>query len=188
MDDLFVSYSNDLKRLFQSIDAAIRQICSQYPVEFRCQKGCSDCCYAVFDVSYIEALTIYHAFSGLNRKDRRTAIKRAQKALAAWNKLFENGVADPSLARIRCPLLTDAGECACYDARPVNCRTYGLPTVIAGKAHVCGLSGFVKGLTYPTIKLGPIQEELLTLSIGLGGNELGKQRWPIAAILLHDVH
>ena len=181
--DQYILYDNELKDLFQSIDAAVLQICSQYPDEIRCKKGCSDCCHAVFDISYIEAVVIYNAFKGLERKDRRCAAKAARKALAAWNRIAKDRT-DISTARIRCPLLTDKDECACYAVRPVNCRTYGLPTVIAGKAHVCGSSGFIKGITYSALNLAPMQEKLLKLSTGLAGTELGRQRWPIAAILL----
>ena len=183
--DQYTLHANELKNLFHSIDAAVLQMCSQYADEVHCKKGCSDCCNAVFDVSYIEALTIYDTFRTLGRKDRRAVTNMARKAVIAWERLVERR-ADLSMARIRCPLLTETGECACYAVRPVNCRTYGLPTVIAGKAHVCGLSGFIKGVTYTTVNLNSIQEKLLTLSMGLGGLELGRQRWPIAAVLLQD--
>jgi Fe-S-cluster containining protein len=176
-----------LENLFEIADSAVLDIEKKYYKEVKCKKGCTDCCYAVFDVSLIEALFIRQHFDSIDRKHRRIAINLAKKALKAWNQLITDK-ADPSLARIRCPLLNDTGECICYKARPINCRTYGVPTSIGNKGHVCGLSGFQQGITYPTINLEPFQRRLYDLSVALKGKDLGRKRWPIAAVLLNDIY
>jgi len=173
----------DLEDLYEFADKAVADVRERYSQEVRCKKGCTDCCYAVFDVSLIEALYIRQYFDSLDRKQRRAALNIAKKALKSWNELVTTK-ADLSFARIRCPLLADSGECICYKTRPINCRTYGIPTVIGNKSHVCGLSGFEKGKTYPALNLEPLQMRLYELSVALEGNERGKKRWPVAAILL----
>ncbi|MEA3385413.1 MAG: hypothetical protein U9Q89_03035 [Thermodesulfobacteriota bacterium] len=173
----------DLENLYESADRAAADVQKRYSKEVRCKKGCTDCCHAVFDVSLIEALYIRQHFDSLDRKQRRAALNIAKKAIKSWDQLVTTK-ADISHARIRCPLLADSGECVCYKSRPINCRTYGIPTVIGDKSHVCGLSGFEQGTTYPTLNLEPLQKRLYELSVALEGNERGKRRWPVAAILL----
>ena len=173
----------DLENLYESADRTIADVQKLYGKEVRCRKGCTDCCHAVFDVSLIEALYIRQHFDSLSRKQRRAALNIAKKALKSWNELVTTK-ADLSLARIRCPLLTDNGECVCYKARPINCRTYGIPAVIGDKSYVCGLSGFEKGKTYPALNLEPLQKRLYELSVALKDEDLGRRRWPIAAVLL----
>ncbi|PXF54514.1 MAG: hypothetical protein C4B57_06445 [Deltaproteobacteria bacterium] len=173
----------DLENLFDLADRAVADIQELYSQEVRCRKGCTDCCHAVFDVSLIEALYIRRHFDSLSRKQRRAVLNIAKKAIKSWNQLI-TARADLSIARIRCPLLTDSGECICYDARPMNCRTYGIPTVIGDKSRVCGLSGFEQGKTYPTLNLESLQKRLYELSVALKGEDLGRRRWPVAAVLL----
>jgi len=176
----------DLENLFDFADRAVADVQKRYSKEVRCKKGCNDCCYAVFDISLIEAFYIRHHFDSLGRKQRRAALNIAKKALKTWNHLATTQ-ADLSFARIRCPLLTDDGECACYNARPINCRTYGIPTLINNKSHVCGLSGFEQGKLYPALNLEPLQKRLYELSAALEYKDLGRGRWPVAAVLLDTV-
>jgi Fe-S-cluster containining protein len=173
----------DLENLFDFADRAVADVRERYSKEVRCKKGCTDCCYAVFDVSLIEALYIRRHFDSLGRKQKRSALNIAKKALNSWDQLV-TAKADLSLARIRCPLLTDSGECVCYKTRPINCRTYGIPTVIGDRSHVCGLSGFEQGKTYPTLNLASLQKRLYELSVALEGDERGRRRWPVAAVIL----
>ncbi len=175
----------ELEDLYSLIDRTVGEIQRRYRKEVLCRKGCTDCCYAVFDVSLIEALYLRTCFDSLDRRQRRAALIRAKKAIKSWDQLIAAG-ADLSLARIRCPLLSDDGECICYAARPINCRTYGIPTMIGNKGHVCGLSGFVRGKKYITLNLAPLQERLYELSVKLKGEDLGTRRWPIAAVLLEE--
>ncbi len=70
--------------------------------------------------------------------------------------------------RVRCPLLQDSEECVLYENRPIICRIYGVPFSLKDgkkeKAYACGLSGFQENVTYPTVKLDKIYQELCNLS------------------------
>jgi len=71
----------DLENLFDFADRAVADVQKRYSKEVRCKKGCNDCCYAVFDVSLIEALYIRHHFDLLGRKQRRAALNIARPGI-----------------------------------------------------------------------------------------------------------
>lgn len=174
---------NDLDTLFVAIDQAFEAVRQAHPEAITCGKGCADCCQAVFDVSLVEAVNLQAHVQRLDLSVREEIALAAQEARQAWEQIMDAGL-DPGVARIRCPLLDGQGLCLCYEARPVNCRTYGIPTVIDGKGHVCGFSGFEPGKTYPTVNLASLQQILHNLSVQMAGEEKGANRWPIASVIL----
>lgn len=176
---------HELGKLFAAIDQAFESVRKAHPEAIACGKGCADCCQAVFDVSLVEAVNLQCHLQRLAPTMREEIVAVAQEARQAWEQIMESGL-DPAVARIRCPLLDGQGACLCYEARPVNCRTYGIPTVIDGKGHVCGLSGFEPGKSYPTVNLASLQRVLHDLSVQLAGEEMGARRWPIAAVILEQ--
>jgi Fe-S-cluster containining protein len=173
-----------LLHLYQFVDQTMAMLFARFPKEVRCTGGCTDCCNAVFDLSYIEASFLLRTFAALPPDIGREITQRCRPAEKQWQEIFSQGT-DPSLARIRCPLLNDQGRCGCYAARPVNCRTYGVPTLINSAAHVCGLSNFSLGKAYPSLDLTPLQKSLHDYSVAAAGDRHGGKRWPIAVILLH---
>lgn len=174
---------DELCRLYQYVDETMRMLYEKFPDEVMCEKGCSDCCHAVFDLSLIEALYLLSVFGDRSEEVQQQVLSRCEPALERWKDFMAAGE-DLSRARIRCPLLNDNGECDCYEARPVNCRTYGVPTIINGAAHVCGLSRFKKGISYPAVSLDPLQKSLYEYSVKIGGQEQGAKRHSVAATLL----
>ncbi len=171
-----------LEKLLQYIDKTVISIADEYPAEVKCAPGCADCCHAVFDVSFIEAAYIA-AYLEQHPEIIAEQQELASKAAEAWEALSrEEG--DPAKARIRCPLLPDNTLCRAHEVRPINCRTYGTPTVINGKGHVCGFSGFHRQGSYPTVDLAPLQQHLASYSAELAGETFRVRRFPIAWILL----
>ncbi len=175
----------ELIALYRQIDQAFNKVAVKFPHEFKCKIGCCDCCHAAFDISLIEAVTIKKAFNILGKKTKKYCIKRAKEASELWEQAIEKK-ADLSRVRIPCPLLNRDNECILYKLRPVNCRSYGVPTEIHGKGHVCHLSGFVGGKSYPTIRLHIIQQLLLELSMNISKKNYYK-RITIADAILKDL-
>ncbi|OCC16499.1 hypothetical protein DBT_0316 [Dissulfuribacter thermophilus] len=171
-----------LEGLFENADWAFSEIAKAFPNEVACSKGCSDCCHAMFDVSLIEAILLKKEFLALPRKVRRDVERNSKRALKEFRAV--SNTKDPSTVKIRCPLLSKQDSCLIYKARPINCRTYGVPTNIDGKAHVCPNSRFELGKNYTTLNLGPLQARLLELSMSAGGPVLGRRRWSIAEVIL----
>jgi len=152
--------------LLTSVDGIFADMKERFAAEVKCRQGCTDCCHACFSVSYIEAAVISRYLQELAKDDidirQDKARQQAQKVLALTEGQDNTKVM--SEARIRCPMLGDDGGCAIYQLRPVTCRVYGLPTSINQKGHVCGLSGFDKGKSYPTVKMDSINEALAAMS------------------------
>lgn len=183
----------DLSPFFTAYESIVAEantvfdrVYAEYSDCVTCHAGCSDCCHALFDLSLIEALYINHAFTKtFDFGPRRSAIL-SQAALADrdvtrlkkqyFRSLRDAGPSEEALrdvfdqaaiARVQCPLLAKDGLCLLYDARPITCRLYGIPTVIGGKAHVCGKARFEKGGAYPTVHIEKLQDKLDTLSYDL---------------------
>jgi len=171
-----------LEQLLRHVDNTVTTIAKDYPAEVKCAPGCADCCHAVFDVSFIEAAYIA-AYLEKHPEIITEQQERASKAAEAWENLGREG-SDPAKARIRCPLLAENNLCRAHGVRPINCRTYGTPTVINGKGHVCGFSGFNRQGAYPTVDLAPLQQSLASYSAELAGDAFATRRFPIAWILL----
>lgn len=172
----------NLDKLHEFVDETVDSIYKQFPDAIKCKPGCADCCHAVFDVSFVEAAKIAEFLSNKPELVRQQQTI-ARDAAVAFEAMVADG-ADPAKQRIRCPLLSNDNLCLGHSVRPVNCRTYGTPTLINGKTHVCGLSGFMDNESYPTIDLAPLQKSLNDYSVRLVGEEFGNRRYPISWIFL----
>ncbi|CAM2060175.1 conserved hypothetical protein [Desulfovibrionales bacterium] len=164
--------------LLAEADGVFGKVAKQCPGQVNCKVGCSDCCYAMFDLSFIEALYLnYHFYRTIQGERRVRIMDRAdaadRKAYRFKRKIFKDSEAGRSTAeilsevaavRLRCPLLDEEGRCELYVYRPVNCRLYGVPMAISGKAHTCGLSGFIPGISYPTVNVELLQNRLVVIS------------------------
>ncbi len=181
MNDAFKPFFEQYEALSASVERAFETVKNQYPDCVKCKPLCSDCCYAVFDLTLIEALYINERFRGkysgepleilterCNRIDRTLykLKKNAYKAAESGKEETEI-LEDMAEVRVRCPMLNDAQMCEIYEFRPLTCKLYGIPTAIGGKGYTCGLSAFEKGRTYPTAGLDNIQNRLLSLSAEL---------------------
>lgn len=181
IEELFSKYSNYARKA----DILFKKIQEKYPDSVRCRIGCCDCCHAIFGVLPIEAAYINYHFNRLERKTRRDIIRRAEKAeqemLKAKDTLrvFEDKpdmkIYGLGKQRVRCPFLSDKGECVFYDKRPIICRIYGVPYSLKQskkeRSYVCSLSGFEKKATYPAVKLDSLYHELVKLSTDLFAEE-----------------
>ena len=171
-----------LEELYQFVDTTVSGITHQFASEVRCVPGCADCCHAVFDISFIEAAYLAQ-FLSQHKDILASQQEQARKTAVAFEKLLQEK-GELATARIRCPLLGRDDLCMGHTVRPVNCRTYGTPTTIEGKAHVCGISGFANNNKYPTIDLKPLQKSLHNYSVELAGEDCGSRRFPIAWVFL----
>jgi Fe-S-cluster containining protein len=203
----FTQTFNKYESLVAEIEKGIDKIKEANPKEILCEKGCCDCCYAVFDLSLIEAVYLnYRFFQDKEKKEQEeileradTADRQAYRVKRKLNKLMTQGkqteeeiLALLSRERIECPLLNKNAHCDFYENRPITCRVYGVPTAIQGAGHTCGKSGFKEGVLYPTINLDRINQRLLGLSeellkeIGIENEELKMRLLPVSTSLLTD--
>jgi Fe-S-cluster containining protein len=175
--------------LVRGVEKTVGQIKESHSDCLRCLEKCSDCCYAVFDLSLIESVYInIHFFQILDKPKQEEVLERAEGADRAFYKMkrkinkmmIQEGKEEEEILsflaeeRIRCPFLGESNLCDFYAFRPITCRVYGVPTAFRGAGHTCGKSGFKEGILYPTIHLDRINERLFGLSAELL-KEIGKE-------------
>jgi Fe-S-cluster containining protein len=174
-------YFKKYEALVTTADAVFERVKQAHAECVKCGETCADCCFALFDLTLIEALYIQHRFNEkfegsskvellekANRSDRRIyKIKRkAYQELQAGRNEGEI-LAEMAFERVRCPLLNEKDLCDLYEYRPLTCRFYGIPTAIGGAGHTCGKSGFEQGEAYPTVNLDSINAKLQEISAEL---------------------
>jgi Fe-S-cluster containining protein len=202
----FTEYFERYEAVIAEVDAVFSKFETDMPDLVKCGKGCSDCCYALFDISLVEAMYIQNKFnekfSGL---ERSTIMGRADKADRQIHKLkrsvfkaSQQGRPAPEImmmvskARVRCPMLSDDNLCSIYENRPITCRLYGVPTAIGGEAHTCSKTGFKGGEKYPTVNMDIILDRVLAIGkdlqkgIGSRFKELGDMLLPLSMALVTE--
>lgn len=176
---IFAQYES----LAAQADALFQKVARDNPGCVKCAPGCHDCCHALFDLSLVEAMRLNMAFAAAfkygpersrilenaSRVDRDlTRLKREMYRAERDGAKPEEILTQAAALRMRCPLLDDAGKCVLYEARPITCRLYGIPLNIGGKSHVCGLSAFERGKSYPAVAMAAIQSRLEGMSAEIG--------------------
>ncbi len=171
----FTPFFNAYEALAAEADALFAGVGAAHPGCVTCKTGCSDCCHALFDLSFIEALYLNTQFLkafpfGPKRSAVLAAAAETDRKLTVLKKKYFRTLRDggavqdimeeAARARVRCPLLQADETCAMYDKRPITCRLYGIPAEIGGKSRVCGKSGFAAGKGYPAVRLERIQNRL----------------------------
>ncbi len=117
------------RELTAKVDAQWQRSRERLGNRLQCAPGCNDCCRHI-SVFPVEAVSLALALKALP-PEQSTALRRRAAA------------ADPNGD---CPLLDRDGRCALYPARPVICRTQGLPLLIRGgqdlQLGACGRNDF----------------------------------------------
>lgn len=178
MDIDFTQFFKKYEAVVAMADIAFNKVKDSHPECVKCEINCSDCCYALFDLTLIEALYINHKtrenLDGEKRGKLEEKLNIADRAVfklkkKAYNELKSGKSEDEIIKelatkRIRCPLLNESDCCDLYEFRPITCRLYGIPVSIGGAGHTCGLSGFKEGKNYQTVNMEAIQKKLYEIS------------------------
>jgi hypothetical protein len=102
--------------LRKKVDAFSDDVMHRRAADLACRSGCAGCCHVELSVNAVEAAAIRDYLSQLSAADR-AALRQALSAIAP-----------PSPgAPPRCAMLRDDDTCAIYPARPLVCRSQGLP-------------------------------------------------------------
>lgn len=112
--------------LIERVDELCAQITVKYEAHIACRKGCADCCRC-FTLFPVEAEALSTALRELPRF-RRDYIRQRVKSAPSGDA---------------CPLLEE-GACLLYSARPIICRTHGMPILVVRdgrrRVDVCPLN------------------------------------------------
>jgi Fe-S-cluster containining protein len=122
------------QRILDHADRFFREVAATQPQNLQCGRGCSLCCYGLFEIGAADVPMLAEGLTQLHPKRREMIIRRAADVVTASRhpnlrdcsstereEFFERTASTP------CPNLNDAGECMLYDHRPLVCRTFGLP-------------------------------------------------------------
>lgn len=201
-NDFFLKY----EKLTQACSDIFNSFKEKYPTEIKCKIGCTDCCYAPFDLSLIEAVYINRKFhevlpNNIKHKilEQADIIDRQIYKIKRWAfKERQKGVPEEEIIkevgkkRIRCPLLSEDNKCYLYEYRPITCRLYGIPIAVNNELKSCGISGFKPGEKYQCVYIDKVNEKLFLLSTELVSSiptkytELNKVLVPLSMALLTD--
>lgn len=181
VSDAFGKAFDRYDALIDKADQAFAKIKDASGGRISCEKGCSDCCHALFDLSLVEAITLNHRFNqvfeGMERSNILAAADKADREVYKLKKtafkMSEEGrpveeiLETIAKARVRCPLLSDQDACLLYESRPLTCRLYGAPQAIGGQAKTCPKTGFTAGEKIPVINVEKLQDEMMRISADL---------------------
>lgn len=96
-----------IEELAHKVDAFFARVAVRHGTDMQCATGCSDCCHVRLTVTAVEAAAIRAHVTTWPTEQRRN--------------LAEAGPTD------RCAALDAAGRCKIYPARPLVCRSHGVP-------------------------------------------------------------
>ncbi len=96
-----------LAELTAKIDGFFARVEARHGDDMQCQTGCSDCCHVRLSITTVEADAI-------------------RATTASWPAERRRALADTGPDE-HCAALDAAGRCKIYEARPVVCRSHGVP-------------------------------------------------------------
>lgn len=120
--------TNSYRQLIEQVDALTARLSSQYARHLVCRSGCSGCCHHHLSVFAVEAAAVREAVDALPESHRQRLEQQAGEVLDREAR------DEPTV----CPMLVE-DLCSIYAARPLICRTQGLPLLLEaedGEAEV----------------------------------------------------
>lgn len=99
-----------LGELTAKVDGFFARVKDRHGADMQCDSGCSDCCHVRLTITGVEAAAL-------------------EALVAAWPADRRRALADTGPVD-RCAALDPAGRCKVYDARPLVCRSHGVPVRI----------------------------------------------------------
>jgi Fe-S-cluster containining protein len=137
-----VSYRDILERA----DGFFASVAGEQPQNLQCGRGCSLCCYGLFEIGSGDVPLIAEGLAALH-PSRRAAIIRRAAAVAGHPNLRECSPEEKEAffertSDLACPNLDPTGACMIYESRPLVCRTFGLPIRDGGQyiGDICELN------------------------------------------------
>lgn len=110
--------------LVARVDGFAQAVAERRAESLSCRAGCAGCCQVTLSVSAVEAQAIAEHLASLPPAERQRLRRRGRAALRA------EAAAESSVETERqrpCVMLRRDGTCSIYAARPLVCRSQGLP-------------------------------------------------------------
>jgi Fe-S-cluster containining protein len=137
--------------LLTVIGSALNEAARRAGPHLACRLGCTECCFGPFPINQLDAWRLREGLSQLETRQPARAARIRERAHRAATQMAAAFPGNPDtgllggderaeaefcerFAALPCPLLDpETGACDLYDARPLSCRTFGLPVRIGGE-------------------------------------------------------
>lgn len=107
---------NPIVTLQENASGFFDKIYEKHSSQMECKKGCSKCCQTKISIFEVEAQRVSDWVSGIGQEEQ-------QKLKALWQTPHQESY---------CSFLYN-DQCTIYEARPLICRTQGLPLYVASE-------------------------------------------------------
>jgi hypothetical protein len=157
-----------LPELTDKVDAFFARVEERHPTDLQCRNGCHDCCHVRLTITRVEASAIRDEISTWDR-ERRAAL-----------------AANVAVSQDRCAALGPDGRCMIYAARPIVCRSHGVPIRMRNPLPViqsCFRNFTARGPAAADPDCILDQETISTLLLAVDRAEGGGPRVDLAALL-----
>ncbi len=121
-------------RILLDADEFFRSVMQEQPQNLQCGRGCSLCCYGLFEIGSADVPVIAEGLARLHPARRKKIVRRAEEIVESSEhpdlrdcSPIEKDRFFSRTAETPCPNLDDSGQCMIYEHRPLVCRTFGLP-------------------------------------------------------------
>jgi hypothetical protein len=111
----FLRDLDEYRALVAKVDDFAARVTAARQADLACRAGCDGCCQVDLTVSAVEAAAVRGYLEALPSEERAAVAARGRARLGG-----ERGAPG-------CVMLDDRGWCGIYPARPLVCRTQGLP-------------------------------------------------------------
>jgi Fe-S-cluster containining protein len=101
------------RELTAKVDAFFARVEARHGADLSCAVGCTMCCHTRLTVTGIEAAVLRQAIAAMSDQARAALVDNARQPV------------DPD--EPRCAALAADGRCLVYEARPLVCRSHGVP-------------------------------------------------------------
>lgn len=137
------------KHILARADEHFREVAAAQPQNLQCGRGCSLCCYGLFEIGSGDVPVLAEGLEALHPARRQMIVRRAVEIVASSKhpnlrecSPIEKQQFFERTAAVACPNLSDSGECLVYESRPLVCRTFGLPVRNGSKylGDICELN------------------------------------------------
>jgi len=143
LDEVF----SGLEKLHLKVDSFCVAIQKKHSRPMVCQAGCSSCCHRMPGIFPVEA---WFAAEYL----RNVPLEPAKRIVTLLAKFKNQTEVSP------CPMLDKRGRCQIYEARPIICRSHGLPIQVPGK-KVKDFDSCPLNFSSPGLRAGVSSEDVL---------------------------
>jgi Fe-S-cluster containining protein len=113
--------------LNQKVDAFFARVSERHGADMQCTTGCSDCCHVRLTITQVEAAAIRDLVASWPESWRRDLAPPQSLIQADGARETPDATHRGAETRPRCAALDAVGRCKIYEARPVVCRSHGVP-------------------------------------------------------------